>query len=281
VKRRDWLRGALALAAKAARAQEEFVCPMDPDVRSATATRCPRCGMRLVAVSLTPVEYRVAVRMVPAAPRPGDRVRLELTVEDPRTGRRVREFEEVHERLHHLFLVSQDLEFFAHAHPSLDRDGVFRLDVTLPRPGLYRLLSDFYPRHGTPQLVENTVIVGGPSADAPRWESATTPKRAENLEVSLTTEPARPIAGSRTRLQFRVEPAAGLEPYLGAWGHLLVASEDLVDLIHSHPFLANGGPQLQFNVILPRPSRYRIWAQFQRSGVVNTARFDVEAVALG
>jgi hypothetical protein len=99
--------------------------------------------------------------------------------------------------------------------------------------------------------------------------------------VSLATEPERPIAGARTRLQFRVDPAAGLEPYLGAWGHLFAASEDLVDLIHSHPFLASGGPRLQFNVILPRPVRYRIWAQFQRNAVVNTTRFDVAATPLG
>jgi hypothetical protein len=220
------------------------------------------------------------MRVRPSAPRPGDPVRLALTVEHPRTGTRVKEFEMVHDRLHHLFVVNQDLEFFAHEHPRLGRDGVFHLELTLPRPGMYRLLSDFYPRHGTPQLIENTLIVGGPSEAAPRWDSELRPKRAANLEVSLATEPARPIAGTRTRLQFRVDPADGLEPYLGAWGHLLAVSEDLVDMIHSHPFLADGGPRLQFNVILPRPARYRIWAQFQRERVVNTARFDVTAVEL-
>jgi hypothetical protein len=254
---------------------------MDPDVRSTIASLCPRCGMRLVSATLTPSEFHVDMKVRPSAPRPGERLRIVFAVVDPRTGRRVREFETVHVRLHHLFVVSQDLSFFAHEHPKLRRDGAFELDLTLPRPGMYRLLSDFYPRHGSPQLIENTLILGGPTSPLPQLESGLSTKSAENLEVSLVTEPAQPIAGARTRLQFRVEPATGLEPFLGAWGHLLAASEDLVDMIHSHPFLADGGPRLQFNVILPRPARYRIWAQFQRQGVVNTAHFDVNAVELG
>ena len=49
----------------------------------------------------------------------------------------------------------------------------------------------------------------------------------------------------------------------------------LIDLIHTHPFLADGGPNMQFNVIFPRAHTYRVWVQFQRLGVVNTVYFDV------
>jgi hypothetical protein len=59
---------------------------------------------------------------------------------------------------------------------------------------------------------------------------------------------------------------------------MLVASDDLIDLIHLHPFIADGGPELQFNVVFPRPDHtYRTWIQYQRAGVVNTAHFDVRA----
>jgi hypothetical protein len=93
--------------------------------------------------------------------------------------------------------------------------------------------------------------------------------------VELVTEPPEPLAGKKTLLFFRLDPADGLEQYLGAWGHLLAASDDLVDLIHSHPAIADGGPQVQFNLIFPREAVYRIWVQFQRQGVVNTAVFTV------
>jgi len=93
--------------------------------------------------------------------------------------------------------------------------------------------------------------------------------------VELTTEPAEPIAGLKTLLFFRLTPSEGLEPYLGAWGHLLAASGDLVDVIHTHPFIADGGPQVQFNVIFPREAIYRVWVQFQREGKVNTVAFNI------
>jgi hypothetical protein len=54
---------------------------------------------------------------------------------------------------------------------------------------------------------------------------------------------------------------------------MLAVSNDLIDTIHSHPFIADGGPQLQFNIFFPREATYRIWVQFQRKGVVNTVAF--------
>jgi hypothetical protein len=76
----------------------------------------------------------------------------------------------------------------------------------------------------------------------------------------------------------------GLEPYLGAWAHMLTTSDDLIDLIHTHPFLANGAlvqfNLAQFNIEFPRARTYRVWVQFQRKGVINAARFDVPAARL-
>ncbi len=95
------------------------------------------------------------------------------------------------------------------------------------------------------------------------------------MTVELTTEPPQAIAGMKTQLHFRIKPADGFEKYLGAWGHMLAASQDLIDLVHTHPFIADGGPELQFNLTFPRPTMYRVWVQFQRSGVVNTAHFDI------
>jgi Heavy metal binding domain len=280
--RRAFVLGTLALPALRGQAPAEFICPMDSDVRSAKPGRCPRCGMQLVAGTIEILEYPVSLRLHPEAPRPGEEVQLSFTVDHPQKRSRVREFELTHERLHHLFIVGQDLEFFRHEHPQLGSDGVFRLTTVFPASGMYRLLSDFYPKHGTPQLIESTVVVsGGPIAAGTRLIPDLAPKRSANLEASLTMEPARPIAGLNTLLFFDLSPEAGLERYLGAWGHMLAVSEDLVDMIHSHPFLANGGPHVQFNLIFPRPVAYRLWVQFQRQGIVNTVRFDVPVSRLG
>jgi len=282
MKRRAFVLGALALPAWRGQAPVEFICPMDPDVRSAKPGRCPRCGMQLVVGSFEILEYPVSLRLRPKTPRPGEPVQLSFTVQHPQKRSRVREFELTHERLHHLFIVGQDLDFFRHEHPQLGGDGVFRLTTVFPASGMYRLLSDFYPKHGTPQLIESTVVVsGGPIAAGARLIPDLAPKRSVNLEASLTLEPTRPIAGLKTLLFFTLDPGAGLERYLGAWGHMLAVSEDLVDMIHNHPFLGDGGPRVQFNMIFPRPTAYRLWVQFQRQGIVNTVRFDVPVSRLG
>ena len=71
-----------------------------------------------------------------------------------------------------------------------------------------------------------------------------------------------------------------LQPYLGAWGHMLAASADLIDMIHGHPAFGEGGGTIQFNVIFPRAGNYKLWVQFQRLGVVNTVEFNVPVSVL-
>ena len=106
-----------------------FICPMDQDVKAASAGKCPRCGMKLVANLPEPLEYRLDLRVTPSAPRVGQPAELEFRVRHPKTGQPVREFEIMHERLFHAFLISADLAGFAHEHPSLRSDGAFALTV--------------------------------------------------------------------------------------------------------------------------------------------------------
>ena len=101
------------------------------------------------------------------------------------------------------------------------------------------------------------------------------PQHGENLEAELTTDPPQPIAGKKTLLFFKLKPADGLEPYIGAWAHMLAVSNDLIDMIHTHPSIADGGPNVQFDLYFPREATYRIWVQFQRLGKVNTVVFTV------
>jgi hypothetical protein len=275
---------ALLVAAALVAQDPTFVCPMDPEVRSVTPGKCPRCGMKLVPGIPDPIKYSLDVRAVPRNLPAGRPVTLELRVIDPKTKKPVTQFEIVHEKLFHLFTVSQDLEYFAHEHPVLGTDGWFRLETTLPKAGTYRLLGDFDPSGGTPQLAPKTISTAGfvaalagttahPKAD-------TTPQQGPNLRVSLRTEPATPISGIKTMLFVHLEPGDGIEQYIGAWSHMLAVSSDLVDTIHSHPFIADGGPDMQFNLFFPRATTYKIWLQFQRKGVVNTVAFTLPVQAL-
>ena len=251
-----------------------YVCPMDPDVRSSKPASCSRCGMKLREGIADPVEFHMDLGVSPRLVKPGRPAQLTFTVRDPWKGRPVVRFQEIHEKLFHLFVVSQDLRYFVHEHPTITKSGTFRHQLTFPNAGMYRLLGDFYPDGATPQLISKTVIVPGTAPGPASLGRDYAAKDGKNLRVELVTDPPEPIAHLPTVMFFRVSPEDGFEQYLGAWGHMLAASDDLIDMMHQHPVVATGG-RVDFSLVFPRARTYRIWAQFQRNGVVNTVQFDV------
>ena len=253
-----------------------FVCPFDRSNRSPTAGTCERRGHRvdMIAEVPEPLEFPLELSTTPARVLPGQSVRLRFQVRDPWLNKVVTKFTVVHESLFHAFIVSEDLEFFLHDHPRWIGD-VFELNAVLPKPGLYRVLTDFLPEAATPQLLTRSVFVAGTSLAPAALERDDAKKQGANIAVEMSTTPQDPIAGTTTTLRFVLSPEEGIEPYLGVLGHMLIASEDLIDLTHTHPVTVQIGPVAEFAVVFPRPTVYRVWAQFQREGIVNTVHFDV------
>src|SRR4029077_3776340 len=200
------------------------------DVRSNNPGKCARCGMALVTGLPDPVEYHMHLDVAPRLVKPGQLAHLTFEIHDPWKDRPVTQFQIVHEKLFHMFVVSQDLQVFLHNHPTLGSDGNFHYDYVFPKSGMYRVLGDFYPDGATPQLIAKTLFVPGPAPKPANLSRDYSTKDAENMAVELVTEPQQPISGSKTQLIFRVKPGDGLEKYLGAWGHMLVASDDLIDM---------------------------------------------------
>src|SRR5690242_5017123 len=139
---------------------------MDKDVRSDKPGSCPRCGMKLVLGIPDDTEYPLDLKISPRGFKAGQRVDFTFRIADPKTGKTVNHFEIVHDKLFHLFIVSEDLQYFLHDHPVPEPDGTFRFKMAFPKPGMYRVAGDFYPTGATPQLIARTVIVPG-EAGAP------------------------------------------------------------------------------------------------------------------
>jgi hypothetical protein len=225
-------------------------------------------------------EYPLNLKLTPAVFHAGEKVKIKFQLNDPHSGKSVDHFELVHEKLFHMFVVSEDLQYVLHDHPVPQPDGSFLFDMIFPKPGMYRIVGDVYPTGGTPQLITKTVIVPGAShAGVLLVETKLQPELAvshcTNMDVELVMDPPQPIVGLKTLLFFTIKPVDGLEQYLSSWAHMLVASDDTIDFIHDHPYIAEGGARMQFNIIFPRSRTYRTWVQFQRKGVVNTAVFTV------
>src|SRR5271170_3085732 len=138
-----------------------FICPMDPEVRSNQPGTCRRCGMKLREGIPEPTEFHLDLTVAPRAVKPNRTEQLKFSVHDPWKDRPVKDFQIVHEKLFHMFVVSQDLQFFVHDHPVIQPDGDFLYRLAFPKPGMYRVLGDFYPDGATPQLIAKTVLVQG------------------------------------------------------------------------------------------------------------------------
>jgi hypothetical protein len=274
-----------------------YFCPMHPDVTAKTPGTCSKCSMKLVPGDpWNEREYLLDLKTTPVAPKPGGPVRLRLTVLDPDSKNPVRDFAVVHDKRFHLFVVSQDLEDFAHIHPEQDESGSWTIDHTLTRTGYYRIYLDFLPIGGTPQVLARTVATAAHDGDLATSIPRLVPDRslvksADGTTVQLSVLPSTIVAGRTVKLQYQLsengKPVTDLEPYLAAWGHTLVLSEDALEYVHAHPIEylppdapdVKGGPTITFDATFPKPGRYRLWTQFKRRGTVSTTSFTVEATA--
>ena len=267
-----------------------WFCPMHPDVTAPAAGRCSKCDMALIHGNpFDTREYTLDVRTTPAAVRPGVPARMEFTVRHPGTEKLVDSFELVHDKRYHLFVISQDMTEFQHIHPERQPGGAWAIDVTVPKAGYYWIISDFVPTGGSPQFVARPLITAGYDGDimagAARLEPDTLPRKTlDGITASVAYEPPTLLAGEYGHLMFTLtdaatnQPVADLQPYLGAFGHTLIMSEDMRDAVHSHPSpgpdsdvsRGRGGPNVTFEGYLPRPGVYRAWTQFLRNDRLTT-----------
>src|SRR6187200_1641250 len=122
-----------------------YICPMHPDVVESAPGKCPRCGMTLVPGNpLGTANYRLAVETAPGVVKEGQKTKFRFNVEDPVTRKKVTDYAIVHDMPYHLFVVSRDTSVFMHEHPRPDPDGVYAIELTLPKAGHYVLISDFF-----------------------------------------------------------------------------------------------------------------------------------------
>jgi len=192
----------------------------------------------------------------------------------------------MHERIFHLFVVSHDLEYFAHVHPTQTPDGRLQIALTVPAEGAYQLIADFLPEGGSPQLVQRSFLTAGyvgRLAAVPALVTDTRDKVVGGAHVRLVMPD--PVATREQLLTFELtdadtgDPIKDLELFLGAPGHLLLVSADLTIAMHQHPTPELSPSQYStvvFQVLFPRRGAYRLWAQFQRSGRIITVPFTVQ-----
>jgi hypothetical protein len=291
-----------------------FLCPMHPDYTLDVSGKCPRCGMALVQAAAFDVrDYRLDFRTIPAVTVAGQKTTLLFKISHPSFDAIIQKFETVHDRQYHLFVIGQDMEYFQHIHPAERADGTWTIDLTLPKAGYYKVLSDFLPSGGSTQFLARPLVTAGYAGDLAADSAHLVPdtqhkKSVDELTAEVAFDPPVFIAGLYGHLNFNLtdtatgKPVTDLQPYLGAFGHTLIMSEDMVDYVHSHPLdtstvsdesgpkafmlpvgvdpeTLRGGPQVTFEGLMPKPGMYRAWTQFRRNNKLYTFATTFKVVA--
>jgi hypothetical protein len=210
---------------------------------------------------------------------------------DAKTGESVINFERNMEKLLHLIVVNDSLQFFDHVHPTF-KDGVFSISYKFPRDDSYRLYLDFKPTGFAEVHKQFAFDVGHPLESFIEPPNMSLEKTFGNYDVSLdSTFRASDIVTAKSHFIFTVTdtktgaPIKDLRPYLGAFGHLVMIKMDDYSYIHVHPLTTDltddrSGPTVEF---LPldletgtlEPGRYRLFAQFNPTSGLFTADFVV------
>ncbi len=214
----------------------------------------------------------------------GESTHFRFTVTGP-DGRPVTDYEVQHDKKLHFIVVSRDLATFQHLHPVETGDGVWSVKMTLDDPGAYRVFADFVPAGGGGLTLGADLLVAGDYAPEALPESSRTAK-VDDYTVTLKGDL---VPGQDSKLTLSVskdgEPVTDLQPYLGAYGHLVALRAGDLAYLHVHPDGEPGdgkteaGPQITFYSAVPSAGDYRLFLDFQHKGEVRTAAFTVQAGA--
>ncbi|MBO1337876.1 hypothetical protein [Streptomyces sp. VRA16 Mangrove soil] len=210
---------------------------------------------------------------------PGRTGELRFTIRKDSTGAPVTSYKKEHGKELHLIVASRDLTAYRHLHPVRAADGTWSTPVSLPKSGDYRVFADFTPRGEDEGLTLGAGLgVAGTYRPQPLPEHSTKAKTEDGYEVRVNGELT---AGKASELTLSVsrdgKPVTDLEPYLGAYGHLVALRSGDLAYLHVHPHDGRPGPEVSFTATAPSTGTYRLFLDFKHDGEVRTAAFTVHA----
>jgi hypothetical protein len=216
-----------------------------------------------------------------AVGEPGE---LTFQVQDA-SGAPVTQYTTAHEKDLHLIVARSDGSGFRHVHPTLDEaTGTWSTPWEWTEAGAYRVFADFTPAgpEATGVTLTRTVQVAGEFTPV-----APQPTREDQVDGFTVTVDGDLVAGSSSDLTLTVtrdgEPVTTLEPYLGAFGHLVALRDGDLAFLHVHaqgdePTAGDqAGPAITFAAEAPTAGRYLLYLDFQVDGEVHTAELVLDA----
>ena len=257
---------------------------MGEDDAEVTAAETGDAGATTLPKGLMVAQNGYAFRLAEPTAAAGDGVPVTFTIEGP-DGSPVTQYDVEHEEDLHLIAVRRDFSGFQHVHPEMAEDGTWTTDLDLTA-GQWRLFADFKATGAEAVTLGNDLAVRGRFRPA---EPLATDSLTSTVDGYTVTLDGDLTAGEEAELTLTVtrdgEPVTDLEPYLGAYGHLVALRAGDLAYLHVHPEGAPGdgvtdpGPDVVFFAEVPSPDRYHLYLDFKHEGVVRSAAFTVTGSA--
>ncbi|GEK80598.1 heavy-metal-associated domain-containing protein [Agrococcus baldri] len=268
-------------------AQDDPAGHGDPAAGAASPSQPAQRAQEIDVTGVTIARSGLMIGPIDAPATPGVTTALSFQILDADAdGEPVTDFETAHGKDLHLITVRTDGSEYRHVHPELDpATGTWSLPWNWDSAGSYRVYADFTTADATAVTLSRMVDVAGtlepqPATDVSLRDSV------DGFDVAITGELA---AGSASDLTVEVtrdgDAVTELEPYLGAFGHLVALRQGDLAYLHVH---AHGdepqrgdvaGPEVGFTADAPTAGRYLLYLDFQVDGQVHTAEFVLDAAA--
>ena len=251
----------------------EFCDPAAPQFLPVTTARSP-----------------VTLEVTPGTVAQGEAVELTVRLTTS-TGKAITPFDLLvaHTRRLHLMVVDPSITDYQHIHPDPGEiPGEWHVTFTPRLAGTYRIFADFTPA-ATARGLYASADIEVPGAALPPPVALNS--RVEQDGFVFTLNPAKPVIRARepTDLTLAIRAADGapvaLGEVMGAFAHLVAFDQVRSGFAHLHPMetdLATAPdahtPELHFQVTIPDPGHYVIWAQVVLNGVETFVPFWFEVM---
>ncbi|MFB9684897.1 hypothetical protein [Amycolatopsis plumensis] len=185
-----------------------------------------------------------------------------------------------HEKRLHFIVVRRDTTGYRHLHPDLAADGTWTVAIPVAGAGSYRAFADFTPSGGTAQTLGVDLVASGPFQPVEHRESRTADVDGYQVRLDGDLVPGRASRVTATVARDG-RPVTDLQPYLGAYGHLVALRGGDLGYLHVHPGDDGNTKAVTFFAEVPSAGTYRLFLDFRHGDVVRTAEFTVTTAAGG
>lgn len=226
------------------------------------------------------------LRLAESTAAAGTDVPVAFTIVGP-DGAPVTRYDVEHDKELHFIAVRRDFTGFQHVHPVRGADGSWTTGLDLT-PGQWRLFADFKATGAEALTLGTDLSVAGDYEPAP---GASADVRTATVDGYTVTLAGDLTAGRDARLTLTVtrggQAVTDLQPYLGAYGHLVALRDGDLAYLHVHPEGTPGdgateaGPEVTFFADVPSGGRYHLYLDFKHGDAVHTAAFTVAASGTG